>query len=192
MANTLSKLHTEIEKCTLCAKALTHPPRPVVQIARHAKLLIIGQAPGSKVHASGIPWDDASGERLRAWLGINHEQFYSSAVAVVPMGFCYPGRGRSGDLPPRPECAPAWHERVLQALPHIELTLLIGMYAQRAYLEGAEETLTQNVKNYAHWQPRFIPLPHPSPRNNIWIKKNPWFEQDLIPVLQQRVQELNL
>ena len=174
--------------CQLCAAHLPHAPRPVLRAAASARLLIIGQAPGSRVHASGIPWDDPSGNRLRNWLGIDKELFYNeSHVAIIPMGFCYPGKGRSGDLPPRPECAPQWHSPLLSQLPGIQLTLLIGQYAQRYYLDNQYQTLTATVKSWRSHLPRYFALPHPSPRNQIWLKKNPWFEKDVLPELKEHV-----
>jgi uracil-DNA glycosylase len=153
--------------------------------------LIIGQAPGIKVHESSIPWNDASGERLREWLGIDRDTFYDEKrVAIVPMGFCYPGKGKSGDLPPRPECAELWHQKVLQSLPNIQMTLLIGQYAQNYYLKNrTTKTLTETVMNWQNWAPEFLPLPHPSPRNNIWLKKNPWFEREVIPYIRKHISE---
>ena len=168
----------------------------MVQASAKSKLLIIGQAPGSRVHQSGIPWDDPSGDRLRDWLKIDKETFYDAdKVAIVPMGFCYPGRGRSGDNPPRPVCAPTWHERLLNEMPSIQLTLLIGQYAQRYYLKHVEasaghKTLTERVKNADKAPDHFFPLPHPSPRNQIWLKKNPWFEKETLPLLRSRLATL--
>jgi len=189
---TLEHLLQQVRACTICAPHLPLGPRPVLRAAPTAKLLIVGQAPGTRVHASGIPWDDQSGKRLRQWLGLTPDVFYdASQIAIIPMGFCYPGKGKSGDLPPRPECARHWHERLLALLPDIELTLLIGRYAQEYFLgAAARATLTQTV---AHWQtylPRFMPLPHPSPRNQFWLRRNPWFEADAVPVLQQLVHRL--
>lgn len=151
--------------------------------------MIIGQAPGQKVHHSGIPWNDASGENLRSWLGVEEQDFYNEKLfALVPMGFCYPGTTRSGDLPPRPECAPQWHQQVLQSMSDIRITLLIGLYAQNYYLGHAgKNTLTETVKNYKEYLPKYMPLPHPSPRNNIWQKKNSWFMESLIPALRRTV-----
>ncbi len=190
----MKTLLREIKSCTVCSSFFLHEPRPVVSISDTAKLLIIGQAPGRKVHESGIPWDDASGRNLRAWLGISDDVFYdSSKVALVPMGFCYPGKGKSGDLPPRPECAPLWHERVLNECRSIGLTLLVGQYAQNYYLNTRSKgKLTDNVKSYHEFLPEYLPLPHPSPRNRIWMKKNPWFELDLLPALNQNVKKLNI
>lgn len=192
MANsTLEQLLHEIRRCSLCQAALPLGPRPVVQASPTARLLIIGQAPGTKVHQSGIPWDDPSGERLRAWLQMDKARFYDpEQVAIMPMGFCYPGRGRSGDLPPRLECAPTWHARLKAQLPGVNLTLLIGDYAQRYYLDAKPKTLTDTVKANPDWAPDFIALPHPSPRNNLWLRKNPWFEQQTLPLLRHRIDQL--
>ncbi len=164
-------------------------PRPVLRIGHAAGLLVIGQAPGTKVHASGVPWDDASGKRLRQWLQISPERFYDrDQVAIMPMGFCYPGKGRGGDLPPRPECAPTWHEKIKQQLPNIRLTLLIGQYAQSHYLDTGKRSLTEVVKDYqTHLAQGYFPLPHPSPRNTLWLKKRPWFETEVIPALRAAV-----
>ncbi len=188
----MENLLKEIRSCTVCSSFFLHEPRPVVSISETAKLLIIGQAPGKKVHESGIPWDDASGRNLRQWLGVTDEVFYdSSKVALVPMGFCYPGKGKSGDLPPRPECAPLWHEKVLSECKSVELTLLIGLYAQNYYLRSrAQSKLTDTVRSYEQYLPKYLPLPHPSPRNRIWMKKNEWFEADLLPKLKSRIQKL--
>ena len=190
----MENLIKEIESCTVCSSFFLHKPRPVVSISSSARLLIIGQAPGRKVQESGIPWDDDSGRNLRSWLGISDEVFYdASKVALVPMGFCYPGHGKSGDLPPRPECAPLWHERVLEACKSIQLTLLVGQYAQGYYLkEMNKRTLTENVRAYQSFLPTYLPLPHPSPRNRIWMKKNAWFEKDLLPELKRHVIDLSL
>lgn len=189
----MNDLLEEIESCTVCSSFFLHEPRPVVQISKTAKLLIIGQAPGSKVHASGIPWDDASGKNLRNWLGISDQIFYDpSKVALVPMGFCYPGKGKSGDLPPRPECAPLWHESVIKECKSVEKILLVGQYAQKYYLRNkVKKNLTETVKSYDQYLPEFIPLPHPSPRNRIWMKKNEWFEEKLLPVLKVHIEKLS-
>lgn len=156
-----------------------------------ARVLIAAQAPGRKVHETGIPFNDASGERLREWMGVTRETFYDpKRMAILPMGFCYPGTGKSGDLPPRPECAPAWRDRLLRHLRQLELTLVIGQYAHAYHLADEKSSLTETVKNWqAHW-PKIIPLPHPSPRNNIWLKRNPWFEKELVPRLRRRVSEV--
>ncbi len=180
---------TKIAACRICADHLPYPPRPVLSVSSTAKLLIIGQAPGQRVHQSGIPWSDASGKQLRNWLQLSQEEFYDTRrIAIVPMGFCYPGKGSSGDRPPRPECAASWHGRLLQMMPDVQLTLLIGSYAQAHYLrQGAGRTLTANVANYADYLPRFFPLPHPSPRNRFWLSRNPWFEADVLPILRSRI-----
>lgn len=190
--SSLINLLTEIATCQVCAQQLDHEPRPVVSFSEHSKILIIGQAPGTKVHASGIPWDDASGSNLRKWLGVTEAQFYDTNLfGIVPMGFCYPGKGKSGDLPPRPECAPLWHSRILKQLTEVKLTLLIGLYAQKHYLGNTrKETLTATVKNYEAYLPAFLPLVHPSPRNGIWRRKNEWFDRDIIPVLQTEVKKI--
>jgi len=179
-----------VRACTLC-KATIPEPNPILRAHQDARLLIIGQAPGTKVHASGIPWDDASGKRLRQWLHMSDSDFYDeSKVAIVPMGFCYPGKGKSGDLPPRPECAPKWHEQVLQQMPNIRCTLLIGQYAQQYYLPGSSKTLTERVSNWRTHAPDYFMLPHPSPRNQMWLRRNPWFEEELVPELQVVMQSI--
>jgi len=176
----------EIRACTACAKSLPAGPRPIVQVSPTARLIIIGQAPGSKVHQSGVPWQDDSGERLRDWTGLSAEMFYDPAkVALMPMGFCYPGKGKSGDRPPRPECAPLWHERVLATLTDCRLTLLVGSYAQAHYLNTGN--LTDAVKAFRAYGPAFFPLPHPSWRSGIWMKRNPWFETNVLPALRAAV-----
>lgn len=185
----LEQLAAEIRACTLCSAQLPLGPRPIVRLHADARLLIIGQAPGTKVHASGVPWDDASGERLRHWMGVDRETFYDAArIAIMPMGFCYPGRGKGGDLPPRSECAPQWHERVRAQLPQVRLTLLIGQYAQARYLDTRGITLEQVVRGWRmHLSGGFLPLPHPSPRNTLWLKKRPWFEAEVMPALRAEV-----
>ncbi|OCC24934.1 IclR family transcriptional regulator [Croceicoccus estronivorus] len=185
----MTALHRDIADCRQCAAHLPHEPRPVVQFSTTARLIIVGQAPGSKVHASGIPWDDASGLRLREWTGLRREQLYDpSLVAIVPMGFCYPGKGNGGDLPPRPECAPLWHEKVSALLPDRRLTLLVGSHAQAYYLRGQDKaTMTERVRNYRTYMPAFFPLPHPSWRSAIWMKKHPWFESEVLPELRKAV-----
>ncbi|SFB32596.1 Uracil-DNA glycosylase [Collimonas sp. OK607] len=189
--STLASLLKDIRQCTLCAAQLPLGPRPIVQAELSSRILIVGQAPGRKVHASGIPFDDASGDRLRDWLGISKELFYDPRiVAIVPMGFCYPGTGKSGDLAPRPECAPAWREKLLSRLKHVQLTLIIGQYAQQYHLPGAQENVTELVRAWRSYWPDVVPLPHPSPRNNLWLKRNPWFEQELLPELRMRVRSL--
>jgi uracil-DNA glycosylase len=187
----MKKLLLDIKGCTVCKKFLPNPPRPVLQSGIQSKIVIIGQAPGQKVQNSGIPWDDQSGNELRRWLGVTKEQFYNEKIfALVPMGFCYPGKGSSGDLPPRPECAPLWHAPLLKKMKNIKLILLIGLYAQKYYLgEKLKPTLTETVKNYKAYLPAFLPLVHPSPRNKIWQKNNGWFETDVIPQLQKMVKK---
>lgn len=185
----LQSLLAEIRACRACEAHLPHGPRPVLQVGRDARVLVIGQAPGARVHASGVPWDDKSGERLREWLGIGPERFYDPrAIALVPMGYCYPGRGASGDLPPRRECADLWLDRVLAQMPHIELTLLVGAYAQRRFLgDERRASLTETVAAWRDYGAARMPLPHPSPRNQGWFKHHPWFERELLPVLRERV-----
>jgi uracil-DNA glycosylase len=185
-------LLASIRACAVCAVHLPAGPRPIVRFSDTARLVIIGQAPGARVHASGIPWGDASGERLRDWTGLAEGVFYDAAkVALIPMGFCYPGTGASGDLPPRPECAPLWHPRILARLPADRLTLLVGSYAQKYYLAGAKRrTLTEIVRDFAASGPAFFPLPHPSWRSGIWMTRNPWFASDIVPALRCRVREV--
>ncbi len=187
---TLDQLLAEIRSCTVCADALDAGPRPIVQAGSTAGVVIIGQAPGRRVHESGVPWDDPSGRTLRGWLGVSDEEFYdASRVALVPMGFCYPGSARSGDNPPRPECAPLWHERLLAHLPPPaeRLDVIIGAYAQKRYIAERESTLTATVARWRDYLPNQIVLPHPSPRNRHWLAKNPWFESEVLPTIQARV-----
>ncbi len=189
----LTALLTEVRACRLCASELPLGPRPVLRAGAGARLMIVGQAPGTKVHASGIPWNDNSGLRLRDWLQTEPETFYDETrIAIVPMGFCYPGReDRGGDKPPRPECAPAWHPRLQAALPKVELTLLVGLYAQARYLGKARKAnLTETVRAWRDYLPDYLPLPHPSWRNTAWLKRNPWFETELLPDLRDRVRGL--
>jgi uracil-DNA glycosylase len=185
----LNRLLAEIRTCRACADALPLGPRPVLRASASARLLIVGQAPGTKVHASGVPWDDASGKLLREWLDIDAEFFYDeSQVAIVPMGFCYPGRGASGDNPPRPECARLWFDALLPQLTGVELTLLVGQYAQRHFLGArAKSSLTDTVAAWREYGPAYLPLPHPSPRNRGWLKRNVWFGEDVLPALRERV-----
>ncbi len=195
MSNTnqsLTDLLADVRACDICAKDLPLGPRPTLAAATQSKILIIGQAPGTRVHATGIPWNDPSGERLRGWLGVEPGDFYDvSKFAIIPMGFCYPGRlPRGGDAPPRGECAPAWHEKLLAALPEIGLTVLTGMYAQNYYLEARRRTLTETVTNWREFGPAIIPTPHPSWRTTAWQKKHSWFEAELVPELQRRVAAL--
>jgi uracil-DNA glycosylase len=183
----LADLLNDIAHCTLCSGKIP-APNPVVRASVSAKILIIGQAPGTKVHASGIPWDDASGIRLRNWMGIDAADFYDeSSIAIVPMGFCYPGKGKSGDLPPRAECAPAWHPQLTALLPSVKCTLLIGAYAQNHYSNCIHTALTERVKGWSDYAPRTFMLPHPSPRNLGWFKQNPWFDREVVPALKQQV-----
>ena len=188
----LDALLAEVRACRLCAGSLPLGPRPVLVANAQARILVVGQAPGTKVHQSGIPFDDASGDRLRQWMGLDRAAFYDPLlVAFLPMGFCYPGRGTSGDLPPRPECAPAWRAKLLAQLPHIRLTLLVGQYAQAWHLGVQRKaTLTETVHTWHDYGPLCVPLPHPSPRNNIWLKRNPWFEQEVVPMVRECVQRL--
>ncbi len=191
-AESLAELLARVRACRRCEEFLPLGPRPVLRAASTSRLLIVGQAPGTAVHESGTPWDDPSGERLRDWLQLDHAAFYDERrVAILPMGFCYPGRGKSGDLPPRPECAPLWMEALLHKLPRICLTLAIGQYAQAWFLGSRRSrTLTETVRRWRDFAPEVIPLPHPSPRNNIWLKKNPWFEQEVVPELRAQVSDL--
>lgn len=198
MADNLDALLAQVRACQVCAAHLPLGCRPVVQAGRGAKLLIVGQAPGRKVHDTGIPWNDPSGDRLRSWLHLDRETFYDpEQVAIIPMGLCYPGKGKSGDLPPRKECAPLWHERLFHALPNVRLTLLIGSYAQNYYLSKKSLSkmslskksgqMTQRVAHFADFLPRYFPLPHPSGRNVAWFKHHPWFEQEVLPELAVQV-----
>lgn len=188
----LPLLLNEIRQCRECEQHLPLGPRPVLQAGTDARILIIGQAPGRRVHESGVAWDDASGDRLRTWMGVGREQFYdANLVALVPMGFCYPGTGESGDLPPREECAKLWHESLLAHLNKVQLTLLIGSYAQQHRLSDAKGiSLTATVQRWQEYAPAIFPLPHPSPRNNRWLKKNPWFASDVLPALQRRTKSI--
>jgi len=185
----MEKLLARIYKCTECAKFLEFGPRPIVSASVNSKIVVIGQAPGSVVHRTGIPWDDKSGDNLRNWMGISTEDFYDAEkVAIIPMGFCYPGKGKTGDLPPRKECAPLWHPQLLNKINDGTFVLLIGKYAQDYYLKDtAKRTLTETVQNYAEYLPKYYVLPHPSPRNNIWQAKNKWFVTDVLPDLKKRV-----
>lgn len=182
-------LHARIRACAVCAEHLPHPPHPVFSCSRKSRILIVGQAPGRRVHGSGIPWLDASGRQLRRWLDVTDDQFYDpQKFAIMPMGFCYPGKGIAGDLAPRPECAPLWHPLLLANMPKIRLVLLIGRYAQNYYLaDSAGKTLTENVRRFWEFLPCYFPLPHPSPRNRHWLTANPWFERELLPELREQI-----
>jgi uracil-DNA glycosylase len=186
----LERLLAEVHACRLCAAHLPLGPRPIVQIGRGARLLIASQAPGRRAHLSGVPFDDRSGEVLRGWLGLDRASFYDpERVAILPTGFCYPGRGPGGDLPPRPECAPRWHAGLLAAMPELRLTLLIGRHAQAHHLGArARPTLTATVRAFADYLPAIFPLPHPSPRNGPWLLANPWFATEVLPALRREVQ----
>ena len=183
------ELAHQIAGCRLCAAHLPHGIRPVASFSPTARLLIIGQAPGSKVHESGIPWDDKSGDRLREWTGLTKDRMYDPArVALVPMGFCYPGKASGGDKPPRPECAPKWHDSILGLLPEDRLTLLVGTYAQAHYLPAARKlSMTERIRNFRDYLPKFFPLPHPAWRSTIWMRKHPWFEAEIIPALRKQI-----
>jgi uracil-DNA glycosylase len=181
----------DIKSCSICKNHLPHGINPILAASKNSKVAIIGQAPGRIVHETNVPWNDKSGERLRNWLGVTSEQFYNPELfALIPMGFCYPGTGKSGDLPPRKECAPQWHQQLFDEMPNLELVILIGTYAQKYYLKAnSRKTLTETVKNFEEYLPEYMVLPHPSPRNNIWLKKNDWFEKELVGVLQVLVRE---
>lgn len=191
MSYLLDSLLPEIRACRLCEAYLPLGPNPVLQAHPRSRILIAAQAPGTKAHESDLPFNDPSGDRLRHWLGVSRETFYNAeCFALVPMGFCYPGRGKSGDLPPRPECASAWRRPLLAALEQVELTLVIGQYAHAWHFEGPSQPLTERVRQWREYWPEVLPLPHPSPRNNIWLRRNPWFEEEVVPVLRERVAQL--
>lgn len=184
----LDRLVAEVRSCRVCQTELPLGPNPVLRAKRNARILIIGQAPGIKVHESSIPWNDPSGKRLREWMDIDTDDFYDETkIAIMPMGFCYPGKGNSGDLPPRAECAELWHQKLLNLLPNIQLTLLIGMYAHKYYISDLGATLAETVKAWRKYGPKYFPLPHPSPRNIRWLKNNSWFESETIPQLRRKV-----
>lgn len=188
----MQHLLSQIKQCTVCAPHLDLGANPVVAASSHAKIVIIGQAPGTKVHKSGIPWDDASGKQLRKWMGVSEAIFYDENIfAIVPMGFCYPGKGTSGDKPPRKECAPLWHQQLFDKMPNIEVVILIGMYAQKQYLKDkTKRTLTETVATYLEYLPDYFVLPHPSPRNRFWLAKNLWFEKEVVPTLTKKIAEI--
>ena len=192
LKTTFNQTLEEVRACVHCLEHLPHGVRPVLQMGESAKILIVGQAPGAKVHASGIPFDDPSGDRLRRWMGVSKAQFYDAdTIAILPMGFCYPGTGKSGDLPPRKECADLWRTQLLALMPEVELTLVIGQYAIGWHLPCTKKaTLTSTVKAWKTYVPTQLPLPHPSPRNNIWLKKNPWFEEQVLPELSSQIRSL--
>jgi len=183
----MDSLLKEIRSCTICTEFLPLGPNPQVQASPKSRICIIGQAPGKSVHESGIPWNDPSGIRLRDWLGVDEKTFYDPDIfALVPMGFCYPGKGKSGDLPPRPECAPTWHDLLLNKMTNLSLIILIGQYAQNYYLKD-KKSLTDRVKNFKNIPVPYFALPHPSPRNNIWMKKNQWFGEEVLPALKKKI-----
>lgn len=188
----MDELLKRIRACRVCDAHLLHGCKPVLRTSAGSRIVIVGQAPGAKVHASGVPWDDQSGRVLRKWMGVDDETFYNERLfAIVPMGFCYPGKGRSGDLPPREECAPLWHTPLLNEMRKVETILLIGQYAQRYYLgDRVKSNLTETVRNYDQYLPRFMVLPHPSPRNRFWMAKNPWFESDVLPLFKSSIQRI--
>ncbi len=189
--NKMKQLLTEVQACQICAPHLAHGVRPILQVGAKARIIIAGQAPGRKGHEGGVPFEDASGDRLRTWMGVTKETFYdANQVAILPMGFCYPGKGKSGDLPPRKECASAWREALLKQMGQVELILVIGQYAQAYHLPDNKRTLTETVKAWRDYWPKVLPLPHPSPRNNIWLKRNAWFEAEVVPQLQKQVAAL--
>lgn len=194
LSRSLSVLLSEVRACTACAGLLPREPRPVLRAHQSARVLIVGQAPGTRVHETGVPWNDRSGDRLREWLAIDRERFYDERrFAIIPVGYCYPGRGPSGDLPPRSECAELWLDRLLAELPQIELTILIGQYAQALYLKKLrKESLTETVRAYRDYLPRYIPLPHPSPRNQMWLRRHPWFARDVVPALRRACRRLGV
>lgn len=193
-AHSFANLLREIRACRLCSEKLPNPPRPVFQAHPDARILIVGQAPGRRAHDTGLPFNDPSGDRLRDWMGVDRDTFYDQQrIALVPMGFCYPGTGKTGDLPPRLECATAWRERLLTALPNIELTLLVGGYAIGWHLYPGRRPppVAQTVACWRDWWPSLVPMPHPSPRNNRWLRDRPWFEAEVIPVVRARIKELS-
>ncbi len=187
-----NELIGSIKACQICKAKLTHQPKPIFQLNPAAKILIAGQAPGKKAHDSGIPFDDPSGDRLRKWMGVSKEYFYDETkLAILPMGFCFPGSGESGDLPPRNECAMEWRQSILDQLPNIKLMLVIGTYAMKWHLgDGMQRNLTETIMAWEQYRPKVMPLPHPSPRNNVWLSKNPWFEQEVLVMLRKRIKRI--
>ncbi|UTH73933.1 uracil-DNA glycosylase family protein [Chromobacterium sp. IIBBL 290-4] len=184
----LATLLARIESCRACERDLPNAPRPLLQASPRSRILLAGQAPGARAHESGTPWRDASGDRLREWLGVSESVFYNpDCFAIVPMGFCYPGRGKSGDLPPRAECRALWHPQLMPMLGNVRLVLAIGAYAQAYHLPDRQASLTETVRNWRAYQPACFPLPHPSPRNQSWLKRNPWFAEELLPALRVSV-----
>ena len=187
----LQSLLAEVSRCQHCAGKLPLGPNPVLQCSASARILLAGQAPGKKVHHTGIPFDDPSGNRLRDWLGISRDVFYDATeIAILPMGFCYPGTATSGDLPPRPECAQRWRESLLAQMQQLELTLVLGQYAQQYHFKTKTRSLTELVRSWKDFWPDMVPLPHPSPRNNRWLRQNPWFETELLPELKTRIKQI--
>ncbi|MFL5765724.1 MAG: uracil-DNA glycosylase family protein [Bacteroidia bacterium] len=188
----MKKLLQQIRNCKECGHHLEHGVNPIIAASPKSKLIIIGQAPGRIVHTTGIPWNDKSGDNLRNWLGIDKETFYDpDQIALMPMGFCFPGTGKTGDLPPRPECAPLWHDKLLVQMTKAKLVLLVGQYAQNYYLgDKAKNTLTETVHHFKDYLPEYFPLPHPSPRNNIWQARNKWFGKKVLPELKKQVQTI--
>lgn len=189
--SSFNDLLRDVRACTICEASLVDGVRPVLQVHPAARVLIVGQAPGRRVHESGVPFDDPSGDRLREWMGVERETFYDpEQVAILPMGFCFPGSGSSGDLPPRSECAQAWREELLAQLNEVRLTLVIGKYAIDWHLKPEGQNLTETVQDWKRYRPKFLPLPHPSPRNNLWLKKNPSFGVEVLPYLKRRVRNV--
>jgi uracil-DNA glycosylase len=188
----MDELLSQIRKCRECERHLEFGVNPIIAASPKSRIIIIGQAPGRIVHNTSIPWNDKSGDNLRNWMGIEKEIFYNpDMIALMPMGFCYPGKGRSGDLPPRLECAPLWHDKLLAMMPEAKLILLVGQYAQDYYLgDKAKNSLTENVQHFRSFLPKYFPLPHPSPRNNIWQKRNAWFVSGVLPELKKRVRRI--
>lgn len=185
----MDELLDSVRRCSVCRDVLPFGPNPVVRASRESRIIIIGQAPGTKVHRTGIPWNDPSGDLLREWMQLDRQSFYDETrIALMPMAFCYPGKGKSGDLPPRPECAPLWHSPLMGFMKQVRLTLLVGQYSQKYYLgKAAPKTLTETVRRFRDFLPEFFPLPHPSPRNRYWLMRNPWFGDELLPVFREVV-----